>query len=43
MSTVNLSREMEYVRPEVDVGDGSGEELDIVSREEVSSNGLIGA
>jgi hypothetical protein len=40
---VNLSREMENVRPDVDVGDGSGDELDIVSRKEVSSKGLIGA
>lgn len=40
---VNLSREMENVRPEVDVGEGSGE-LDILSLENsnVFSNGLIG-
>ncbi len=40
---MNLSREMENVCPDVDVGEGSGDELDIVSRKEVSSKGLIGA
>ncbi len=40
---MNLSREMENVCPDGDVGEGSGDELDMVSRKEVSSKGLIGA